>query len=242
MRHALIGASIFGCVVLGASAAALRTPSARQFTEISQPAEWVAFDADVLVETPNVVARLAGHFYRNAERSERLETWRADNPSVKAISIHNIPKSRMYGYWPGKEQWVSAPMVLPPNGMQPPRWRAEMKNLSLRSEPLDGFEVYQTIGVAGDVQRVAPALNFFALYQRHARTGEVKTYSNVQIRPQDPTLFELPEGVNPAELTTPHGIVWGGRADPAAGRPNGTPAAATPGSCCGVGAKPRQEK
>lgn len=148
-----------------------------------------------------------GRFARYSDGSTRLESWDADDPSVKVISINNVADRKVYVYSP-VVGWVSYPMVLPPNGYTPPKYRREVKNVTLRSERFQGFEVYQVIGVAGDKWYRAPALNFFPLYEETAKDGQRKTFSNIQIREQNHVLFELPAGVTVTEKTEPRGVVW----------------------------------
>lgn len=149
---------------------------------------------------------------------------------MKVISIRSIPRARAFYYSP-RIGWNSNPMTLPAGGWHPLRYRKEMQNLTLRSDRIEGFELYQLIGTAGDVQLLAPALNFFALVRQHVKDGERWTYSNIQVREQDAALFEPPPGVSITAHATPIGIVVGKSNDGLTSRKNGP--------SCSTQAKPK---
>lgn len=211
MRHVILGGCILCCAIGLAWLSPVRT-APQQITEIPQPEGWVPFDADVMKEAQGSTQKIVGRYFRDSDGSTRLESWDPSDPTVRVISISSIPRARAYVYSP-RIGWESYPMVLPPGGYRPLRHRLETKNLSRRPEEFAGFEVYEYVGAVGDISYRAPGLNFFPLFLQTGKDGQRTTYSNVQIREQDPALFDLPPGVSVTEKSTPRGIVLEQRSD-----------------------------
>jgi hypothetical protein len=209
MRHVVIAATILlAAVVVGFGVSPARTSGQTATDEIAQPSDWVPFDADVQISFPSKASSIDGRFFRGSDGSSRLETWDRKDPSTKVISIKNIARVRQYVSSPANG-WKANPMLLPPNGWHPARYRASMKNLVPRRDQLEGLQLYQLTGPEGDVEVLAPALNFFPVVRQYIKDGERWGYSNIRVREQDPALFEPPPGAAVTERTEPLGIVVG---------------------------------
>jgi hypothetical protein len=206
MRHLVAALVILLVAVTAVSWSRTRTGPQATRTEIAQPAGWVAFEADLRIAAPGSFQVTIGRFFRASDGSTRLVTYLPEAPEVKVISIKNISQLRAFICSP-KVGWVSGPMTLPPGGWQPPRLYLELRGLSRRKDKIEGYELYQLVGGGGDVEFLAPGLNFFALVTQKVKTGQRWVYSNVRIGEQPSELFEPPAGAEVRHGTKPIGIV-----------------------------------
>jgi hypothetical protein len=172
----------------------------RQYTLLSQPSSWVAFEADLTISKVEGKS-IKGKFFRASDGSMRLETG--------ATVIHNIPRS-LYYQKTRMGPWESFPMTLPPEGWVPDRYFAGRAGVGLQplTEKVSGFEVYQQRNDrSGTIWLRAPALNFFDLVKTNSRTGARWSYSNVRLVEPNVALFLPPADDVVLIRTEPNGIV-----------------------------------
>jgi hypothetical protein len=203
--HPITGLAVAFLLLFSGVIYARLTPPTIQ--DVPSPDSWVGFDADETTTMPGHPETVYGRFNQGADGSTRHETGpRLGEPRI--IDIKNITLSRLFVFANVGEgsKWYSYPMILPPNGVKPQKMRqADAKPVTLPL-PNNPFQLLTVTSNRGDVQFVAPALNFFPILEQQA-SGHRRERTNVVVRAQDPSLFEPPTGAAVVECPQPAGIV-----------------------------------
>jgi hypothetical protein len=163
---------------------------------VRQPSNWVAFEADWLQTQPGA-PDFRGRYFRGSDGSYRSEQQAIDG-SRNAISIGNVPRAIFYTYLSPPGRWYSRPFPVGPDGrLKIVQRRVTEPELIRLEERREGFELYEHRDRDNNVQKQAPALNFFTLELQSPGTGVHQVFSNIRLREPSRILFELPEGVTP---------------------------------------------
>lgn len=180
---------------------------------IDAPQKWIPFEATVSILHPGSRA-IAGRFYRKSDGSTRIETGPAET-TERLIAIQNVTNSRYYTR-NKRAEWNVQPMILPPQGWKPIRYRKDMPGLfpyrgkidltqsKLNVNAEDGDLAYQTAG-PGEVQLVIPRLNMFTILRQRVDGGRVE-FSEFVFKDPNADLFLPPSGVKVNVIDEPGGI------------------------------------
>jgi len=125
------------------------------------------------------------------------------------IDIKNITLSRLFVFADVGDgpKWYSYPMLLPPGGFKPKKMHAGDAKPVTAVLPGNSLQVFSVTLPNGNVDFVAPALNFAPILQQSAN-GHRRERTNVRVRPQESSLFQPPSEAPVVECPQPAGIVW----------------------------------
>jgi hypothetical protein len=206
IRVLLLGVCVLsglGLVVSGADVYALRK-AADQGDLISQPEQWVAFEASTTRVTPNGQI-IAGRFYRGEDGSE-LSIENAGTPSSNVIirRISNYSKGRYYQSSKAGE-WTSGPLVLtgPRRHLQfftkssgLLKYRGKLALLAGQDgsfNAADGLDAWISTTAEGSVHLLVPSLNFYPVVSNRL-DGVRRVLSEIRIGLVPASLFEPAAG------------------------------------------------
>jgi hypothetical protein len=168
-------------------------PGSEPSQNIPSPAHWVPFSVQLKVIHADG-SELPGRFFRDQHGCERQEIPTGPRRST-ILTIKNFEKGVFYRKM--VEQWTVQPMKLGPEGNVPHK---RFGSLTKLPDLYEGFEVYEqqvpSHGPKGTtmVRHVlAPELNFY-LVMTEMPVGRILRAHNIQLGPQDHSLFELPAG------------------------------------------------
>jgi hypothetical protein len=117
---------------------------------------------------------------------------------ITLIGIQNFTKRVSY-HWAARTGWTSAPMEMPPFGLQPRPVKA--KDFTPTAEAVEGFRLVKTFGPTM-ANWFAPELNMYALKRETYDCGtpgvtcRVEVF-NIRVGEPPSTLFEPPAGDSP---------------------------------------------
>lgn len=226
MRHRIWSPVLFVCAIstlayasytLSSKTTEAANSARSQGEVIPQPADWVAFSADLEVTHADRDLRVVGRFFRDTHGCGRMETGRDGN--VELIYIKNIPRSEYYSWSKKTDEWVAGRMKLPSDGWRPiqrPIGAAGYQKRALFAEirkgrpyslrASEGFAAYTLVNGSGTFSLQIPELNFFDVLT-HSLEGRREAYSNLVLENQPQNLFEPPQGIAVLSTDKVGGIV-----------------------------------
>jgi hypothetical protein len=181
-------------------------------TRIVTPDTWVPFTATVRQVKPRPGREtliVVGRMVRAGNGSERLETG-PENEPARVIDIKNIARALYFTTardTSGAMYWVEQPMKLPAGGWKPPTMSERADRVRLK-EKFDGREVVAVTVGPGQVNLMAPSLNFYPLVKTIALTGERIEAHVISTDEPSAELFEPPAGAEIRRSDKPSGIVF----------------------------------
>lgn len=222
MKPSLLRLCILGslAIAVGVFAAHART-RAQQYQELAslvpQPADWVAFQADVTVTHADSGVRIEGRFMRASDGSTRLETGQErDEPRI--ISINNLQLVRHY-VMRLDGSWVSSPLgVASADEVRPIQYRTDTphfvkypKRLALMQgqngslNASEGLVAYQYVNGTFTQHFLVPELNMFSVV-RNRPDGRREIYNGIRLEEPPSELFQPPAGAVVTMSDRPAGI------------------------------------
>lgn len=185
------------CLAAAGAFAAMNTRRDQGLTpeviEIAQPKERVAFSANVTKTYPKVGRIFSGRFYRDTDGSTREDgILRYGDKADEIVAIANFSARAIYVYRP-QDGWSSTDLEVGPEPLVRHRVaRPGVTGLLPDREPWAGLRVYRRILANGDLELVAPDLNFFPVMMQGGVSGERVEYSNIKVGPVARELFHPP--------------------------------------------------
>ena len=182
-----MGSVPFFVVALVVGAMSQQMPQAQANTtdkvvNLTLPADWVPFRADVLRVSSGDTTRGTFHRRRDGSTAHYLIT-----PGGPAITIHNLATHQTYVKL-GDRDWVTRPvdekaLATPLQELKLPRKQVQV----IRDAVLGDIYEFANAGAKG-VVRLVPSLNAF-LMSFHLPNGESHEYLNIHIGDQPDELF-----------------------------------------------------
>jgi hypothetical protein len=179
-----------GVLAVTAASRSLARSQSQDF--IPGPSTWVAFDADYVAKDAAGATTVAGRYFRSSDGS-----WRQDGKDVNGgltIWIMNVASRKVYTFMVGNPKWVVHPLDVPDSGLPvPPPFRASMSGLRRLEALYEGHSAYEIREPSGSLSTRLPDLNWFAVSRKRS-TGDVMSFTNIQLRHQDAAAFQVPDG------------------------------------------------
>ncbi len=152
------------------------------------------FSADMTKTTGNKTTTAKVHVIATAMRSEGVEAGK------KYISIMRYDRNVMWSLMPDEKIYVEMPIPAGAEvaaGMKEMTKGAQVKHESLGSEQVGGYQcdksrttvTWQGI-TTSTVQWAAKELGEFVVKKLDEKLGQITEFKNIQLGPQDPSLFE----------------------------------------------------
>jgi len=156
------------------------------------------FSADMVKTSHNKTTTAKVNMIETAMRSEGVEH------GQKYISIMRYDRKVLWSLLPQQKMYFEMPIPAGAElaaGMKDMMKDVQVKRESLGSEQVGGYlcdKTRMTVTWQGitstTIEWAAKELGGFVVKRQDEKLGEITEYKNIQIGPQDPSLFELPPG------------------------------------------------